>query len=116
MVSGSAITRSILVWWRNPAGAWLTGADSFSAKVEAVSPDDIESLRRGPAGEARELLQLGLLHPLSHMWKLDHDHTLIQFTVSFAERLTVWDASEFADRVGMIFAFYDFTCVARSLK
>ena len=44
--------------------------------------------------------------------------TIIPYPVhsSVAERLTVWDASEFADRVGMIFAFYNFACVARSLK
>lgn len=51
-------------------GTRLTGADGFTRKVEAVSPEGIECFRRGLAGQPCEFFRLGLSHfpPPSAGW------------------------------------------------
>src|SRR5262249_50904809 len=56
---------------RSPTGHSADRCGQLPTDIEPAFPECIESLRRGLAGQARELFQLGLFHALSHICKLD---------------------------------------------
>jgi hypothetical protein len=72
-----SLARFWLRWW-SPAGNSADRRGQFPTDIEPASAEGIESLRRGFAGQPRELFQLCLFHALSHMRRLDRGSYPIQ--------------------------------------